>query len=90
MFTIKTNMKTNKTKKPIHLHIEHISRMPILLIAILGLFMIALLKSDSKTLGIIRQAYAERVEYVNSYMRQETVHGLTSVNTSRPTSISGQ
>jgi hypothetical protein len=87
---MKTHIKTNTLKKPLHMHIEHISRMPILLAAVAGLFMVALLKSDSKTLGIVRQAYAERVEYVNSYMRQETVHGLTSVTASRPTVISGK
>jgi hypothetical protein len=87
---MKTNNKIQKHKKPIHLHIEHISRAPILLAAITGLFLVAALKSDSKMLGIVRQAYAERVEHVSSYMRQETVHGVSSFTTNRPTTISSQ
>lgn len=82
--------KSKQHKKPFHLHIEHISRMPILLAAVSAFFMVAALKSDSKTLGIVQQAYAERVEYVSSYMRQETIHGLATLSTNRPTTISGQ
>lgn len=90
MFTMKTSKHQTKHKKPFHLHIEHVSRMPILLAAVAGLFMIAAIKSDSKMLGIVREASAERVEYVSSYMRQETVHGLATLTTNRPATISGQ
>lgn len=86
---MKTN-KAHKHKKPIHLHIEHISRMPVILALVSGLFAIAIVKSDSRMLGLVRQAYAEGYGLIGAYMREETVRTPVTFAAIRPNTISGK
>ena len=86
-------MKTKnqpKHKKPIHLHIEHISRAKSLLIIFVGLMMIAIAKTDSKLLGMMREAYAQGYGQVGSYMREETVRSPLTIALPRIPTISGK
>ena len=89
MVIMKTQ-KQHKHKKPFHLHVEHVSRMPILLGIFIGLFMVALLKSDSRMVGMVREAYAEGSGLVGSYMREETVRMPVTLTTIRANTISGK
>lgn len=83
-------IKTYKTTKPFHLHVEHVSRTPIILAGVLGLLMLGIAKADSKMLGRVHDAYAEGYSVVGSYLRNETVHPLEGVAVSRIPTTSGQ
>jgi hypothetical protein len=84
-------MKTKpKTKKPFHLHVEHFFRMQACLGVVLGLFLVAIVKSDSKLMGMIREAYAEGYGLIGAYMREETVRTPVTVATIRSTNISSK
>ncbi|HZM64419.1 MAG TPA: hypothetical protein VFB59_04770 [Candidatus Saccharimonadales bacterium] len=88
---MKTNtQKHNHHKKPFHLHVEHFFRMRALLVMILGLLMLAIVRSDSKLLGMVREAYAEGYGLVGAYMREETVRTPATFATVRASTISGR
>lgn len=73
MVIMKTKNKNSHHKKPFHLHVEHFFRMPALLLAVVGMLMIVIIKADSKTMAMMREAYAHGYGLVGSYMREETV-----------------
>jgi hypothetical protein len=79
-----------KHKKPFHLHVENFFRMQACLGVVLGLFMVAIIKSDSKLMGMIREAYADGYGLIGSYMREETVRTPVTVATIRTTNTSSQ
>lgn len=83
-------MKTKTfLQKPIHLHIEHVSRLRICLVLAAGLFTLALVRADSRMLGIVRDAYAEGAGHLGSYLREETARHTSGVHVARDTTISG-
>ena len=61
-----------KTKKPLHLHVEHFSRKKAVLIGMLSLLGLALVKADSKALAVMQDAYFHGYGMVGEYMREET------------------
>lgn len=86
-------MKTNSTlkpKKPLHLHIEHFSRMRVCLLIVISLLFVAIVKTDSKLLGVVRDAYAEGFGLVGTYMREETTRTPVTFNVLRSPTISGK
>lgn len=86
-------MKTKnnpKSKKPLHLHIEHISRTRALLVVIVGLLTIAISRSDSSVLAMMREAYTYSYGRVGTYMREETVRELLSTSAPKTHTISGK
>ncbi|HSW66575.1 MAG TPA: hypothetical protein VLI54_05560 [Bacillota bacterium] len=65
-------MKTNTQKRPLHLSLEYFFRHQYCLLIVLGLLMVAVLKSDGKLFGVMREAYAQGFGMVGQYMREET------------------
>ena len=82
--------KNPKYQKPLHLHIEHFFRMKSLLAVVSALMMVAILKADSKMMGMFREAYAQGYGQVGSYMREETVRSPLTIALPRPHTISGK
>ncbi|HSW98992.1 MAG TPA: hypothetical protein VLF71_04085 [Candidatus Saccharimonadales bacterium] len=69
---MKTNKKQNKHERPLHLHLEYFFRKRYCLLAVMALMAAAVLKSDMRLMGIVRQAYADGFGLVGQYMREET------------------
>lgn len=90
MVIMKTNTKSDHHKKPLHLHMEHFFRMRALLVVIVGLLMVTIARSDSKLLGMVREAYAQGYGIVGSYMREETVRTPLTLMVIRSNTISGK
>lgn len=68
-------MKTNNKKytdRPFHLHLEYFFRKQYCLGIMLGLLLIAMIKTDGRIIGLVRQAYAQGFGIVGQYMREET------------------
>lgn len=86
---MKTN-KTHKHKKPFHLHIEHISRAPFIVGLVMGLFLVAILKSDGRMVGVMREAYAQGYGLIGAYMREETVRTPVTFAAIRADTISSK
>ena len=86
------NMKTNtKQHRPFHLHLEYFFRQQYCLFVVLGLMMIAIIKSDGRVLGMLREAYAQGFGLVGQYMREETTRvPVTFDITGRLPTISGK
>jgi hypothetical protein len=84
------NKKHPKHKKPLHLHVEHFFRMKPLLVVVLGLLLVAILKADSKMMGMVREASAQGYGQVGSYMREETVRTPLTIAMPRVHTISGR
>lgn len=82
--------QTKDTKKPFHLHVEHFFRMPALLVVVVGFLMLAIVKSDSKLIGMVREAYAQGYGQVGSYMREETVRTPLTLTVIRSNYVLGK
>ena len=65
-------MKTKKHHKPLHLHLEYFFRKQYCVIAVMLLMIVALLKTDGKLMGVMREAYAQGFGIVGQFMREET------------------
>jgi hypothetical protein len=63
-------MKTENT--PFHLTIEYFFRHQYCLLLMLSLLLLAIIKTDGKVLGLMREAYAQGFGMVGQYMREET------------------
>lgn len=59
---------------PLHLRIEYFFRKRYVLLGMMLLMSAALIKSDGKVLGIMREAYNHGYGKVGTYLRNETVH----------------
>jgi len=70
-------------KRPLHLHIEYFFRKPCCLIAVLMLMSVAIIKSDGKFLGMMRDAYNHGYGMIGAYMREETVRTPLTVAIAR-------
>lgn len=66
-------MKTkSRHHKPFHLHVEYFFRKQYCLLFMLGLLMLAIIKSDGRVVWLMRDAYAQGYGIVGQYMREET------------------
>ena len=65
-------MKTNILQQPFHLYLEYFFRKQYCLLIVIGLTMFAVLRTDGRLLGVMRQAYAQGFGLVGQYMREET------------------
>lgn len=82
--------KNQKPKKPIHLHIEHISRARAVLVVIAGFMTLAISRSDSKIIAMMREAYTYSYGRVGTYMREETVRESLLLPHPKTHTISGK
>lgn len=60
-------------KRPVHLHIEYFFRKRVCLLAVMLLMGIAMVKSDGKFLGLMRDAYNHGYGMIGAYLREEPV-----------------
>ncbi|HJQ08859.1 MAG TPA: hypothetical protein VJ836_05265 [Candidatus Saccharimonadales bacterium] len=67
---------TNRHEKPFHLHLEYFFRKQYCLLAVLALLLIALVKTEGRLLGVVREAYAYGYGIIGQYMREETTREL--------------
>lgn len=58
--------------KPLHLKMEYFFRKRYCLLLVIILFVVAVLKADSKTLNVMREAYAQGYGTIGEHMREET------------------
>lgn len=68
---MKTNIKQH-TKRPFHLHVEYFFRKQYCLLFMLGLLLVAIVKTEGRLMGLMRDAYAQGYGIVGQYMREET------------------
>jgi hypothetical protein len=61
-------------KTPVHLKVEYFLRKRFIMLGMMLLMCAALVKSDGKVLGILREAYNHGYGKVGTYLRNETVH----------------
>jgi hypothetical protein len=85
-------MKTNITNDhSIHQRVEHFFRSRACLLVILGFMALAVLKTDSKLIGMMREMYAQGFGMIGMYMREETARMPVNFGTNvRITTISGR
>ncbi len=80
----------NKHQKPFHLHLEYFFRQQYCLLAVLALLMVAIIKSDGKFLGIMRDAYNHGYGLTGAYMREETTRTPLTVIVARVPAIASK
>jgi hypothetical protein len=88
-------MKTKRTinpkqKKPVHLHIEHISRWRLCLLVASGLLLGAILRGDQNLLATAGEAYMEESGQFNSHVREERNHAQATLHVLRVPTVSGR
>lgn len=86
----KCTMKTKTHRKPFHLHLEYFFRTRYCVFVMLALLMLAIVKSDGRMLGIMREAYAQGFGVVGAYLREETTRTPITLQIARVQTISGQ
>lgn len=75
--------------RPFHLHVEYFFRKRYCLLAVMALMGIAMLKSDGKFLGLMRDAYNHGYGMIGAYLREEPVRHELSISIARiPTTTS--
>lgn len=77
-------------KRPLHLHIEYFFRKPYCLVAVMALMSVAIVKSDGKFLGIMRDAYNHGYGMIGAYLREEPVRTPLTVVVSRIPAITSK
>lgn len=88
---MKTQKKTNNPDRPFHLHLEYFFRKQYCVLAMLGLLLVAVVKTDGRMLSVMRQAYAQGFGIVGQYMREETTRLPVSFNvTAKLPTLSGR
>lgn len=84
-------MKTNNKKdRPLHLHFEYFFRHQYFLLLVLGLLGLAIIKSDGKMMGLMREAYAQGYGMIGAYLREETTRTPLTVAISRIPAIASK
>ena len=66
------NKNTKHQTRPFHLHVEYFFRKQYCVYAVLALMMLAMVKSEGRLLGVMRDAYAQGFGIVGQFMREET------------------
>jgi hypothetical protein len=77
---MKTNKKQQKHVRPFHLHVEYFFRKQYCVLIVMAFMMFAVLKTEGRVLGLVRQAYAEGFGLVGQYMREETTRMPVTFN----------
>ena len=77
-------------KRPIHLHVEYFFRKPVCLLAVMVLMSLAIVKSDGKFLGIMRDAYNHGYGMIGAYLREEPVRTPLTLMVARIPGISSK
>jgi hypothetical protein len=85
-------MKTKTTNNhSIHQRVEHFFRSRVCLAVILSFLALAVLKTDSRLVGMMREMYAQGFGMIGMYMREETARMPVNFGTNvRITTISGR
>jgi len=87
--TMKT--KSKQSDHSIHQRVEHFFRSRVLLVGVLGFMALATVKSDSRLIGMMREAYAQGFGLIGAYMREETARMPVNFgNNIRVTTISSR
>lgn len=79
-------MKTknqNKVERPFHLHVEYFFRKQYCLLLVMALMSVAIVKSDGKFLGVMRDAYNHGYGMIGAYLREEPVRTPLTVMIAR-------
>ncbi len=76
--------------RPFHLRVEYFFRKRLCLLAVLILMGIAMVKSDGKFLGIMRDAYNHGYGMVSAYIREEPSRTPLTVMLARIPSIASK
>ena len=84
------NKKKNILQRPFHLHVEYFFRKQYFLLAVLGLMGIALIKSDGRMLGMMRDAYNHGYGLIGVYLREETARTPLTFQVTRVPAISSK
>lgn len=77
-------------RRPVHLHIEYFFRNRYCLLAVLALMSVAIVKSDGKFLGLMRDAYNHGYGMIGAYLREEPVRTPLTVMIARIPGISSK
>jgi hypothetical protein len=80
----------NKLQRPFHLHVEYFFRKRYCMLAVMLLMGIAIVKSDGKFLGIMRDAYNHGYGMIGAYMREESVRTPLTVMVARIPAITSK
>jgi hypothetical protein len=86
---MKTKSK-NPLKRPLHLHIEYFFRKQYCLGIVLGFLFLAIVKSDGKLVGMMRDAYAQGYGMLGTYLREETTRTPVTVAIARIPAIASK
>ncbi len=89
LYIMKTKNQ-NSVQRPFHLHVEYFFRKQYCLLAVMVLMSIAIIKSDGRFLGIMRDAYNHGYGMLGTYMREETVRTPLTVAMARVPAISSK
>jgi hypothetical protein len=77
-------------KKPLHLRFEYFFRKRYCLLAVMALMSVAMVKSDGKFLGIMRDAYNHNYSIAGRHLREEPVHSLAHISVVRMPSVASR
>ena len=84
-------IKNKQNDHTIHQRVERFFRSRACLVAILSFMAFAIVKADSRVVGMVRQAYAQGFGMVGTYMREETARTPVDVGmNTRTITISGR
>jgi|KBSSwiStaDraftv2_1062776.scaffolds.fasta_scaffold1748054_1 hypothetical protein len=76
--------------RPLHLQVEYFFRKRYCLLAVLLLMSVAIIKSDGKFLGIMRDAYNHGYGMIGAYLREEPVRTPLNVIVARVPAIASK
>ncbi len=68
---------------PIHLHVEYFFRKRYVLLIVLAFMGLAMVKSDGRFLGLMRDAYNHGYGMIGAYLREETTRTPLTVAVAR-------
>ena len=96
MEKVKTNITSIEQEiedvltRPVHLHIEYFFRKRVCLFAVMLLMGMAIVKSDGKFLGLMRDAYNHGYGMIGAYLREESVRTPLNVVIARIPAIASK
>ncbi len=82
--------KQNIYNRPFHLHVEYFFRKRYCMLAVLALLGVAIIKSDGKMLGVMREAYAHGFGMIGAYLREETARTPITIEVARIPATAGK
>ncbi len=75
---------------PIHLRVEYFFRKRYCMFAVMLLMAIAIIKSDGKLMGVVRDAYNHGYGMIGAYLREESVRTPLNVVVARIPAIASK